>query len=312
MTDSFSLNKQTGDIVDREGNVIFQGYRSVSDCVEGDVDISELSGRCVECPEGNILRVFNYDGKWYVSTNRKLDAFTSRFLSKKETFGEAFERVLKDKYDMSIGDSDFDRSKKYVLLLKPSEHERVVCDVDEDIVFISCDGDHDSKEMPMFPRRKETRDFPAHNIAQGLFFVDEKIRVFSREYARRKAVCGNTPSLRFRYLELRSGNPKDIELFFSIHPSMRHIAEIIEEQIYAITKHLHLLYMQIFVKNDMAVMCTKVEKTVLNAIHKMYMITKQRTIPSRINDLLAQIPPTRLNRLLRETFVTQIEKKETE
>lgn len=309
MTDTFvtpiELNKQTGDIT-CGGCTIFAGYRSSCDCVE---DIGTLGvrigdkSRSVECPEGKIIRVFFHGDRWYVATNRKLDASTSRFMSKRETYGDAFARVLKTRYNLSV-EKDFDKTKKYVLLLKPSEHERIVCDIDEDIVFICCDGDVDSRELEMLPRRRETSEFPHYTVAQGLYFIDENIRVFSKEYARRREIRGKTPSLRFRYLELRT-SPDDLIVFFDMYPDMVHVAEVIEEQIYSIAKHLHALYMRVFVKNDMTMICTKTEKTVLNAVHKMYTTTKQRTVPSRINDLLAQIQPTRLNRLLREAFVSK-------
>lgn len=305
MTDAFSVSieKQTGDISTPSEGVIFPGYKSVHDYTESTVDVDTFSGKCVECPEGTIIRVFNHGDRWYVATNKKLDAFASRFMSKKETFGDSFTRVLKDKYDMTV-EKDFDVTKKYVFLLKPSQYERSICDLDEDVLFICCDSDTSSRELAVLPRRREVDDFPSYSVAQGLFFEDEMVRVYSDEYALRKAALGKTPSLRFRYLELRTTDL--LELFFSVRPEMRKIAELIEEQIYSVAKYLHSLYMHIFVKNDLAIMCTKTERGMLNLIHKTYMTTKQRTIPSRINDLLAQIPPTRLNKLLREAFVTKL------
>jgi hypothetical protein len=113
--------------------------------------------RVYESHEGTLIRVFSINGKWYVSTNRKLDASNSKWASKHETFGQYFtlaiRELIQDYDDDDCGDDDgktykekilrlnqknkdflkkvFDRNlsheNKYMFLLKPSQEERVVC-----------------------------------------------------------------------------------------------------------------------------------------------------------------------------------------
>jgi hypothetical protein len=110
--------------------------------------------RFFEAHEGTLLRVFNINGKWYTSTNRRLDAFNSKWAAKTTTFGihfadavreniravnddEFFEdeekKNLEDRkkdardYLNKIYDASLDKTKKYMFLLEPCKEERIVC-----------------------------------------------------------------------------------------------------------------------------------------------------------------------------------------
>ena len=110
--------------------------------------------RFFEAHEGTLLRVFNINGKWYTSTNRRLDAFNSKWAAKTTTFGihfadavreniravnddEFFEdeedKKLEEKkqeardYLNKIYEANLDKTKKYMFLLEPCKEERVVC-----------------------------------------------------------------------------------------------------------------------------------------------------------------------------------------
>ena len=48
-----------------------------------------------EAREGALLRVFNWQSKWYISTHRKLDAFRSKWASK-DSFGQIFKSALEN------------------------------------------------------------------------------------------------------------------------------------------------------------------------------------------------------------------------
>jgi hypothetical protein len=55
-----------------------------------------------------------------------------------------------------------------------------------------------------------------------------------------------------------------------------------------------------FIKNETTLKCTKDERIVLGMIHKLYTTTKQRTVPSRINDILTNVHPVLLEKLLKK------------
>lgn len=108
--------------------------------------------RFFEAHEGTLIRVFNINGKWYTSTNRRLDSFNSKWAAKTTTFGlhfassvreniraltdgEIFEddekledrKVSERMYLNEIYERNLNKSKKYMFLLEPSKEERIVC-----------------------------------------------------------------------------------------------------------------------------------------------------------------------------------------
>lgn len=225
-----------------------------------------------------------------------------------------------------------DKNKAYTFLLRPSKEERIVCDEYEGnkIIYVcsesvkECKINFDDKIMINnngfeIPKRREIMDLKttkdvsnyvlesiSYKTCQGVILfkstIDDEfvsIKVLSKEYTDRYKIRGNVSSLKFRYLELRS-NLKDLNLFFELYPEMKLVGNEMEEIIYKICKRLHVIYMKIYIENDHSFVCSKEEQSVLTIIHKQYTLTRQRTTPSRINDILTVGNPTRLNRLIRE------------
>lgn len=110
--------------------------------------------RFFEAHEGTLLRVFNINGKWYTSTNRRLDAFNSKWAAKTTTFGIHFADAVRENiravnddeffedeedkkleerkqdargYLNEIYEASLDKGKKYMFLLEPCKEERIVC-----------------------------------------------------------------------------------------------------------------------------------------------------------------------------------------
>lgn len=83
--------------------------------------------------EGCFLRVFYHNGKWYISTHRKLDANNSRW-GTKYSFKNLFVNALKEYYDESTQfdiDTDFfnklNTDMVYTFLLRNNQSNRIVC-----------------------------------------------------------------------------------------------------------------------------------------------------------------------------------------
>lgn len=99
--------------------------------------------------EGTILKVFCYEGKWYLSTTKKLDAFKSRW-SSKYSFGEMFVYTLRHLLFDSLSShedllqsffSSLDSSLQYVFMIRLNNDNRIVCRVQglephERIIFL--------------------------------------------------------------------------------------------------------------------------------------------------------------------------------
>ena len=93
--------------------------------------------------EGSLVRIF-YHKRWYLSTNRKLDAFKSKWVSK-ESFGSIFKAAIENEYEnnerlknISSFDKEkdnaiekfqelLDKDKQYMFLLLRNDENRIVC-----------------------------------------------------------------------------------------------------------------------------------------------------------------------------------------
>ena len=305
MPDDLKITRGSGTVMDCTSNtIVLDGIPKMLeytfDTVPNDLDLTKY--RIYESYDGSYIRVFFHNGKWYTSTLNKLNIF-------KGTIGKAFMESLCDALNVQqhndetmLFDTMFNPEKKYTFLLKPSE--KLVCDLDplpkNRIIMI--DGDlnlPERQELKFSSIDEMLSSFKCdHRTSQGLVLVgdNESIKIYDNEYYRIKKIRGNAKSLLVRYLEIRC--TEHIDEFLKLYPDMKPITTKLEEDIYSLAKHLHNLYMQMFVKNNCMIKCSREEKLMLHCIHKNYISTKQRTIPTRINDLLSQLHPLKLNRLL--------------
>ena len=105
-------------------------------------EIVDDSWRVYESVEGTMLRVHYSSDRWHVSTNRKLNAYQSRWSSPR-TFGEQMEAVLRhlvpveeeatpqSMHTMSSFLASLDPSQVYSFLLRNEESNRIQCTVPE-------------------------------------------------------------------------------------------------------------------------------------------------------------------------------------
>lgn len=142
--------KQCRGIVFSGDSIVMKAFPYTEELKEEDFetfqDQNDLS-KCRFYPsyEGVLIRMFFYDGKWFMSTHRKLDAFKSKW-STKVSFGEMFVRCLekeylqnsefKDKLDqLSSTDlyiferfkSILEKTKQYMFLMLNNAENRIVC-----------------------------------------------------------------------------------------------------------------------------------------------------------------------------------------
>ena len=112
--------------------------------------------RFFEANEGTVIRVFNANDRWYTITNKKIDAFSSKWAAKTKTFGchlaksifvllnpdhvgdvPNFDDIITaQEYVNQIWSVSLDPKKRYFFLLKSSDEERIVCDAEAAILNI--------------------------------------------------------------------------------------------------------------------------------------------------------------------------------
>jgi hypothetical protein len=82
--------------------LFFQGFPYSTELNLNSFDESQIdlkNYRIFESHEGTLIRVFNINNIWYTSTNRKLDAFKSKWAAKHTTFGQRFVAAIRDLVD---------------------------------------------------------------------------------------------------------------------------------------------------------------------------------------------------------------------
>lgn len=260
-----------------------------------------------ECVEGKIVRLFSVDGVWYVAGAARVDTF-DRFCTQQtgQLFCECTTAVFGNQPLVSL----LNPNVGYVFLLRP--FGQLVCAVEPDLcrrlILIATEHpvgtfDYSPTELPELARRQQHCVNPTDDLLRYLkanllptrvqgIVVNETIKILFDDYVKLKQLRGTCRTLRQRYLELRC-TPQLPEFLanFSVD------ADSIEESLYAVARRLHPMYLKLYVSKE-PVSCSSNERQVLQAVHKAYLATKQRTTPSKINDLLAQLPALKLERLM--------------
>lgn len=170
--------------------------------------------------EGSIIRIFNHQNKWYITTSRKLDAFKSKWGSEK-SFGEIFEENLKIALNLSIEEflETLDKNYSYVFRIGTTELTRIVAPAYNNFKLLHC-MDKSGKlvylkqykylyeDEMFFTNIKSALDF-TNNLkfpfsdGYGVYFTSEHntYKLINEEYEYYESLRDNTPSINFAYLK---------------------------------------------------------------------------------------------------------------
>jgi hypothetical protein len=281
--------------------------------------------------EGTLIRMFNFDGKWFTSTHRKLNAFRSKWASK-ESFGTAFKQALEveveynEKLRNSLPEGEnllerfqetLDTAKQYMFLVLNNNENRIVCRAPEKPVLFHVgtfvDGELVMSEDVNIPYPKkhtfasmgEAYDY-IDNIdirdLQGLivFAPDNKqYKILHKEYQDLFRARGNEPSIKFRYLQVRM-NQRMVDMLLHLYPHMKETFDEYENTLYAIAKTIHTSYVTRHIKNKWSQLPTeeyRVDKT-CHAWHEEDH-KNNRVKLEKVVEVLNTQPPTNLNKMIR-------------
>lgn len=326
-------------------NVVMKafGYTDEYSSVDGADKIKDrfdqIEGGLVSCSvyeshEGSLIRIFNFKGKWFLTTHRKLNAFKSKWSSTGESYGTSFKNALKDElvhnekfqekfpvvFD-SILDNFFhmlNPEKQYMFLVCNTRDNRIVCnapriatmyhvgtfvnyelDLNDDI-FIT------KPRKLMFESEAELIDYvnnqvdPYKNPGVIVFAPSNKqFKVTCREYIELFKLRGNQPSLKFRYLQLRMDQYAN-DMFQNLYPDSVHIFNSCEEDLGEISKFIHTSYMNRFVHKQYTSVPVP-EYIVMQTAHKWFLEDRDnRRVTNRvIYDILNEQNATYLNQMLK-------------
>ena len=283
--------------------------------------------RIFDSHEGCLLRVYNFNKKWYISTHRKLDAFKSRW-SSKQYWGEMFQSSLTT--DLETFFSTLDKTKIYFFVVRNNEENRIVCNApvnptvyhvgtmymenqkwvttfDEDI-GIQHPTQHTVADIDTLIKYVEDNGF---EVMQGLI-VFTKTTIFklcNKQYHDFLQTRGNEASIKFRYLQIRMDKQKRQMLEF-LYPNYLKDFEKYETYIYKIAAALTHAYILRFVRGEWKQVAKLEYETIIRPLREWYLEDTARNlinleiVMKKLNDQ----SPKFLNKLIRraktnETFI---------
>lgn len=349
VSDSNLLKKCRG-VVFKGDKLIMNGFPYTYEFSEDNSEeINErIKGIFDECTffdshEGTVIRLFNYNGIWYNSTNRKLDAYKSKW-SSKESFGLFFREALHSEYAnneefrnrISPDESrdiieryqeTLDIDKQYMFLLINNNENRIVCQPPtRPIVYhvgTFIDGNLNMGEninIP-YPKKHNFKNIEeVYNYAsqidisklQGVIvFAANNIqyKIFNKEYAYLYKVRGNEPSIKFRYLQVRQ-DKEYVKLLRELYPNSLKTFEEYENIIMEIAKIINRAYVDRFIKN-LYVSMPQEEYGVIRACHAWHLSdrSENKISLSKVIEVLNQQEATILNKMIKRYYLEQKNKQ---
>ena len=295
-----------------------------------------------ESHEGACVRMFHHAGKWFVSTNRKLNAFRSKWASR-ESFGTSFKNALTDeeehnpefKAGLPEGEnilerfqSTLDVSKQYMFLIRNTKDNRIVCGApDRATVYhvgTFVDGVLVMTEnvgLP-FPTKLtflNVDELQAHvekvsyRDLQGVIgFTDKnkQVKILHKYYQDLFRARGNEPSIKFRYLQVRM-NSRFADMLYHLYPDMAKTFDEYENILFDIARSIYRAYVQRFIKKRY-VTVPREEFAVIRECHSWHLAdrTENRISLDRVVQMMNQQSPTHLNHMIRRFKLEQTSQKD--
>lgn len=349
------LIRQCRGVVFNKDKVVMKAFPytveySVDDHGSIDKNIEPIFGDCsfYDAHEGALIRMFCFDGKWFVSTHRKLNAFRSKWASR-DSFGVCFKRALESEIENNVvlreslpeGEDVIERfqnildtEKQYMFLIRNSTDNRIVCTpperptlyhvgtfVNQELILtdksinIPHPVKHDFRNVEEMCRYVNNVD-PA-NLQGVIVFApgNKQFKVFHREYLELFRARGNEPSIKFRYLQVRM-NRKHTNMLYYLYPELTKTFDDYENNIYDIAKGIYNSYVQRFIKKNYVTVPAQ-EFAVIRECHAWHLENRvdNRITQNKIIEVLNKQSPTNINQMIRRFRTEQtknIEVKETE
>jgi len=288
--------------------------------------------------EGTLLRVFWYGERWYISTNKKLNAFKSRWSSRK-SFGELFRDglvgMMENENALEKLMGVLNQKVVYLFLVRSNAENRVVCQVEknkkEHIVFVggwneekkSLDREWKHEDIcPMLGSSRVPESFLTSQEAlfQGIADMDMKkfqgailfhktenrqMKILSETYHQLLEIRGNNPNLRFRYLEVRLQEDKK-KVLYDLYPMYQDLFLDYENILYNIAKLVRYYYIQRYIKNKYVTL-PKEEYVLMKKCHDWYLLNREenKVTVGKVLDLLNEELPLSLYKMIRRYQLQQ-------
>lgn len=244
------------------------------------------------CEDGTVIRLYNYNNKWYTATKKCINAVNSKW-SSQSSFDTMFFELFGDKVTENL-----DTNKTYIFILLHSDNVLVVQHKQRKLVYTGCIDnttyEHDNTfifenhpnviptlkiEMNMIDFDNENYETMFNPVKRGLIFKymignDYKFYKYDfNEYQHVKDIRGNVPFIGTRYLQLLV-LPDLLSELLKYYPQYEMIYAMIEHGLQKVSTEIYYLYRNSHVKHDIQVDETNKYYQTIKQLHGQYKKTK--------------------------------------
>ena len=304
--------------------------------------------RFYESHEGALIRMFNHNDKWFLTTHRRLNAFKSKWGSS-ESYGSLFKKALKAQIDSNTALRDampdngenyydnfqsmLDPTKQYTFIVKNSCENRLVCkgaveptmfhvgtfshgvlDLDDDISVYKPQEFRfgNTNELRALVESTDPSKTPGIIIFSS---SQSQLKVSSDMYLNLVNVRGNQPSVKFRYLQIRM-NRIDNDTLRTLYPELIDSFDQYEQILLRACDQIHTSYMNRFIHKQHT-RVSQAEYAIVRIAHEWFKQGREEGSNRRVTkyviaDIMNEQPATTVNAIIKkikhDEFVKEKEK----
>jgi hypothetical protein len=298
--------------------------------------------------EGALVRMFHFEGKWFMCTHRKLDAFRSNWSSKK-SFGESFRSGLESEIEtndslrsaMPSDEGDviaqfqtlLNPDRQYMFLIRNNADNRIVCAAPdrptifhvgtfvegalitpgtqqvEDNIHVRSPMMHNFLSLDEVFAHVEQAD-PHHSPGVIAFAPgNQQFKILNGRYRKLFEVRGNEPNILFRYLDVRMDPEVKKTLEYLYPESIDGFLEY-ENNIYSVAKNIFQIYKSRFMNGNRVEKAPPQEFRVLYECHEWHKEnrTTNRVTREKVIEVLNLQRATDLNQMIKHLRIEQIDR----
>ena len=302
--------------------------------------------------EGAVIRVFYAQDKWYVSTNRRLDAFKSKWASR-TSFGEHFVRALE--YEFSTQESfrtrllesdsnkespeasvlekfmsTLDNDVQYMFLIQNNVENRIVCEPNQyprvmhvgsfrnGTLDLTVDTGLTCPNRHRFSSISDVLTYVEDNMdytkLQGIImFTDtDQIKIYNRQYKHMFLLRNNEPSIKYRYLQVRMDRDMKSE-YVQLYSSYQDQFDMYENILYQIGQQILTAYISRYINREFITRPPE-EYAIMKLCHAWHISDRSNNHISlnKVMEVLNQQPTTKLNKMIRRHINSERKEAQTE
>lgn len=285
-----SIKQERGVIRDINGNLVCQSFGYTHEYNTSDEEWKTMVQYNIQnchifiAEEGTLLRLFCYENRWYLSTHKRIDAFTSHW-SSTSSFGDLFVEALDYYYQKGEGKGKLDYLEKdhlldvfcagldtdrvYTFMLRTNADTRIVCQPPTvpTVYFAGqfykgmyLEGNPTTLPWPtrvMFTAAEDLSDYiesfdPVKCPGVIVVTPDQNVfKVMTPGYKELTRIRGCEPSLYRVYMRVRQ-NEDELKTFLQLFPESKttHMMTTIEQSILALARKICNFYMRRFVHKE--------------------------------------------------------------